>query len=54
MCLFTKLASLHHVYKSRLELESIVSYIGFWSSTDVGGDWSKEFMKSLVSHGFNF
>ena len=41
MCLSTKLARLHHVDESRLELESIVSDIGYWSSTDVGHSWSK-------------
>jgi hypothetical protein len=54
MCLSTELAGLHHVDKSRLELESIVSNIDCRSSADVGCSWSREFSKSLVSLGFKF
>jgi hypothetical protein len=54
MCLSTKLVGLHHVDESWLELESIVSYIGLWSSMDVGSGWSRELAESLVSHGFKF
>ena len=48
----TKLACLHHVDEGWLELESIVSNIDCWSSTDVGHSWSRELMEGLVSHGF--
>ena len=52
MCLSTKLASLHHVYESWLELKSIVSDIDRWSSMDVGHSWSRELTEGLVSQGF--
>jgi hypothetical protein len=54
MCLPTKLTGLHHVDESRLKLESIVSNIDFWSSTDVGSGWSREFTESLISYDFKF
>jgi hypothetical protein len=54
MCLPRKLAGLHHIDESRLELESIVYNIDLRSSTDVGCSWSREFTKTLVSYGFKF
>jgi hypothetical protein len=44
--LSSKLASLHHVDESWLELESIVSNIDIRSSTDIDGGWSREFIES--------
>ena len=52
MCLFAKLASLHHVDESWFEFKAIVSDIGHQSSTDVGCSWSRELMEGLISHGF--
>jgi hypothetical protein len=52
MWLSTKLAGLHHVDESKLELKSVVYNIDIWSSMDIGGGWSKEFLEILVSHSF--
>ena len=51
MCLSAKLASLYRVDESRLKLKSIVSNIDCWSSTDVGGDWSRVLSAMALNSG---
>ena len=52
MCLSTKLASLHHVDESWFEFKAIVSNIDCRFGMNIGRSWSRELMKSLISHGF--
>ena len=49
MCLSTKLISLHHSDKRRLELKSIVSDIDIRSSTDIGSCFRAENSCSVFS-----
>jgi hypothetical protein len=52
MCPSTKCSSLHHVDEAWLELKFMVVGVECWSNVNVLSAWSREFMQSLLSHGF--